>query len=1018
MVKLKHLFFIFLILSLNSCEKKLNEKSRHALPLPVNQNSQKKLSPKITKADSLQLEVTKRLYDKFVSQTHENSEIEFSERLLDSILTSYKYVKNKKAQDAYSFYKTGWHFYMDRIDHVNAIKLIEDFIEINKNDTNHSTIQLLEAYSYLGSELSFSGQCDKAIEYSFEPFLKLYKNQIALYKKQEDIDFLKTGELMTYTGYLECASSLNDGNLQNKILTICEKLIEEQHDVIPWYNVYKSDLLGMMSTIYMSIGDLGKAKVLLDQYSAHMKPQDVVDDLLLSDRKMTYYAEIKDEEKFETEFKISKHHFSRALLQLPPNTEAYFLAVHNHRLAFERFAKLLANKDSTHTTIPNLYHKSLNMTKSVTYDNHINPLNAYRGLILYFNATQARDSATYYLKAYKDLALKLNVVDDIRDTRVYYLENYLIEKKYKYVDSLLNEHLKSLHITDVKKFLTQDGANNKVLANEKTISRLVKMAKILERHAKINPSFGNAQSHEFYLLASALLNALKQNQWFNPKEIKQLEQINAGILSTRTASAANDNLIIKFLENNKSLELLQKNANNHINLKENVTLDSLVKKRERVSRQILNLTNRYLHATNDTIENDQQKYIELLNKRTQINLDIKNENPKYVLYTSSDFDVTAYRSNLDDNTVAIRFYFTDTSCYAYVISKDSLEYFDLGTRQKFTDLIKDFRQKIKNQQYLEKTIASLNTLLKPLFTAVLPYRNYKIIPHEELNYLPFEVLFGSITTSNKVISYNTSLILDSFSHKKTDHTEFAAYTPNYEYNNTIASTDIIKEIERSGNYTLPNALEESAYISNLFKGAFFKDKDATKKHFMTHAPKFSILHLAMHAVVNNSYDTPKAMLLFTGTKEEDYLSINEIYNLNLDADLTTLSACNTGYGKIDPVEGVLSLSRAFQYAGSKSTLTSLWRVPDKQTSEIMKQFYTHLKQGYSKSEALKMSKQNYLKTTDDANLKHPYYWAGFVLTGDTSAIISPTHYWWYVIISFALILIIFLVVKRRLKPKS
>lgn len=1019
MINKNYLFLVVLILLLNACKEKQDKASDSQSPsIHKTNSSQKPLSISYNKADSLQLQKTKRLFDTFMNQIDLNTGLNLSGNLLDSVLKTYSHVKYKKADDAYSIYKNGWHFYMDRNDHANAIKLIEDFILISKNDPEHNKIQLLEAYSYLGSEFSFSGQCDKAIEYSYEPFLKLYKTQLALTEKQrEDVEFLKTGELMTYTGYLECSSLLNDGNLQNKILTITEKLIEEQHDDIPWYNVYKSDLLGMMSTIYMSMGDLGKAKIFLDLYDAYMEPQDVIDDLLLSDRKMTYYAEIKDEAQFEHEFKNSKTNFTKALNQFATTSEEYFLAVHNHRLAFERYATMLAKKNTTHTKIPALYHKSLNMIDGMAYDNYINPLNAYRGLISYFNAIKDKDSAVYYLKHYKDLALDLNVVDAVRDSRVYYLEKHLNEKEYDLVDTLIVDYFKALHITDIKTFLIDNKASNTVLANEKTINRLVKMASLLEKHAKDNPSFGNKQSNEFYLLAASLLNTLKQNQWFNPKEIKQLKQINTGILSTRTALTQTDDLIIKYLESNMSLELLQKNANNNINLNENTTLDSLVKKRARISRQILNLTNRNLNTANDSTQNNQQKYIELLNERAQINSEIKKENPKYKLYTNPDFNLKIYRKDLDYNTVVIRFYITETNCYAYTISKDKLEYFNLGKRQEFTSLVAEFREKIKRQDYLKTTIISLKILLEPLETIISEYDNYKIIPNEELSYLPFEVVFGDISKSEKVISYNTSLILDGFKQQTTSNMLFAAYAPNYEYNNTLANSIIVENLERSGNYALPNALEESAYISSLFEGELFKEKNATKAHFKANATKFSMLHLAMHAVVNNNNKAPQATLLFSGNNEEDYLNLNDIYNLDLNIDLTTLSACNTAYGKIDPVEGVMSLSRAFQYAGSKATVTSLWKVPDKATSIIMKQFYNNLKDGDSKSEALKNAKLDYIKTTEDVNLKHPYYWAGFVLTGDVSPIVLTTNYWAYALIILGLLAIYLLIRSRRLKSK-
>jgi len=104
-----------------------------------------------------------------------------------------------------------------------------------------------------------------------------------------------------------------------------------------------------------------------------------------------------------------------------------------------------------------------------------------------------------------------------------------------------------------------------------------------------------------------------------------------------------------------------------------------------------------------------------------------------------------------------------------------------------------------------------------------------------------------------------------------------------------------------------------------------------------------------------------------------------------------LSACQTGIGKFKYGEGLLSLSRAFAYAGTKSIVATLWSVADLQTSELVQLFYAAFEQKMNKAQALRAAKLQYLKACKNQTLAHPYYWAALILNGDTSEIIVPTN---------------------------
>jgi CHAT domain-containing protein len=142
------------------------------------------------------------------------------------------------------------------------------------------------------------------------------------------------------------------------------------------------------------------------------------------------------------------------------------------------------------------------------------------------------------------------------------------------------------------------------------------------------------------------------------------------------------------------------------------------------------------------------------------------------------------------------------------------------------------------------------------------------------------------------------------------------------------------------------------------------------------------VHFAVHGFVDEENFARSGVILAlqNNDKQDGILQMTEIMRLKLNSDLVTLSACRTGLGKVVGGEGVLGLTRAFLYAGSRSVVASLWNVNDTATAELMKSFYAHLKKGESKDEALRQAKLTLLKGKQ-ANWRHPYYWAPFVLVG-------------------------------------
>ncbi|WP_405574019.1 CHAT domain-containing protein [Winogradskyella sp. Asnod2-B02-A] len=320
---------------------------------------------------------------------------------------------------------------------------------------------------------------------------------------------------------------------------------------------------------------------------------------------------------------------------------------------------------------------------------------------------------------------------------------------------------------------------------------------------------------------------------------------------------------------------------------------------------------------------------------------------------------------------------------------------------------------------IDAKIIKQNTsyLYSKLLTDLDLARTIYIIPDDILYYLPFELLVydNQFLLETNTISYTSSFSFLANNLSKLDYKkDIALFAPSYKQfapsKNQLAV--------RGDPYYLEGTLKEVNSISQLFSNSdLFINDDASKAAFTGLYNNYSILHLSMHSFVNDQ-DSELSSLVFSDNDIDYELYISELYGLNLNADMAVLSACNTGVGELKTGQGVVSMNTAFTAAGVPSVLSSLWSAPDEATQNIMTSFYKHLKKGDLKSNAIRKAKLDYLESVDDPNLTHPYYWAGFVLTGDTSAIVSPTNYWLYGLVFFALILIVFMIAKRRLIPKS
>jgi tetratricopeptide (TPR) repeat protein len=147
---------------------------------------------------------------------------------------------------------------------------------------------------------------------------------------------------------------------------------------------------------------------------------------------------------------------------------------------------------------------------------------------------------------------------------------------------------------------------------------------------------------------------------------------------------------------------------------------------------------------------------------------------------------------------------------------------------------------------------------------------------------------------------------------------------------------------------------------------------------------YSIVHFATHALVDIERPEISGIVLSSGERDgrpqDGVLRMNDIYNLDMPADLVVLSGCATAAGRSMGSEGVFSLSRAFFYAGAERVVASLWPVDDRATAAFMTEFYRALLVDHlTAAGALGVAQRHVAR---DSRWASPYYWAGFVLQGD------------------------------------
>lgn len=569
--------------------------------------------------------------------------------------------------------------------------------------------------------------------------------------------------------------------------------------------------------------------------------------------------------------------------------------------------------------------------------------------------------------------------------------------------------------TPIKKSLQDE----EIIDEYEPSTRLNDAIKLLELAKSLSASQEHLQkkvalvkNHVFKISLKQFKNSYRKNLYTDKLEVV-FDEIISGILRSETSLEGSTNSttdVVESLVNFKSKFLWHHFLLNQKNTVYNAP-DSLLSLEKQLSATILNLqlsdstqnSNRFSDAIAD-------KEIQLKNVQSII----ETYHNSYNYFEKYTFELSGFQKKLGDEQVIYQYNKLGEKLYLFKIKGSSIETADLGDYRDIASSITEYLKLLGQPSSKISTIQEMGlTLFSTLgFSENELSKQHTIIPDKILNYFPFETLTcqDGYLVETTPINYSSSISFLGFEETSgtSQKKDIVIFTPSYDAN--LKSTEQLAF--RNDFYALEGALQEGKLVESITNGVIFSESEASKSNFLENASEKSIIHLAMHAFLNNE-EPELSSLIFT----DGPLYLSELYNVKFNTDLVVLSACDTGIGKFETGKGVISLNNAFLYAGVPNTISTLWSISDKYSKNIMEDFYKSLKEGNSTAVAIQKAKTKYLKNTSNAKLRHPFYWAGFIHRGKSNKIEFPSIFLPTLLVGVLLLvgIIGFFIYKKRIE---
>jgi CHAT domain-containing protein/Tfp pilus assembly protein PilF len=398
-------------------------------------------------------------------------------------------------------------------------------------------------------------------------------------------------------------------------------------------------------------------------------------------------------------------------------------------------------------------------------------------------------------------------------------------------------------------------------------------------------------------------------------------------------------------------------------------------------------------------------------ERQKIEQKIKSEHPLYAtIRYPSPLRLEQIREKLDGDSALLEYSFGEEGAYLFVVTRESFKAYSLPPDQIADDVWK-VRAEVEKPGLLSFSFRKAayrlySTLIAPARPEIAGKRRLLIAPDGALHFLSFEVLLTREASGGRDLPYliqdfslsyiPSASVLSWLSQPRGSAVagaetpkQFLAYAdPDY---GTDALANTRGELERGApeSWRLPRlegTEREVSAIAGLYPSSevqIYRRAEANEENVKHNGLLGTArrIHFATHGVIDQERPEFSGLALTRTNDPSDdgFLRVYEIFNLDLNADLVVLSACETGMGKEVTGEGLVGITRAFLYAGAPSVVVSLWRVADAAAPELMLRFYENLDRSHDKAEALRQAKLAVIDT--GGKYASPYYWAPFVLVG-------------------------------------
>ena len=387
-----------------------------------------------------------------------------------------------------------------------------------------------------------------------------------------------------------------------------------------------------------------------------------------------------------------------------------------------------------------------------------------------------------------------------------------------------------------------------------------------------------------------------------------------------------------------------------------------------------------------------------------------------IKYSNSHVDIRQLQQKLSIKDALVDYTLSDSVLYTFVVTNNDIQLITKTIDSVFFNRLKDYKDVMYTHKFLD--FIRFKNASYYLYTKLIQpiekdnkLENLVIVPDEVLAYLSFD---GLLRKPYDVIDYRFRELDYIFQ----DYSFHYLYFPSmllYEKKGRTKKNKLVAfapSYVNSEYISLDYALKEATEITKICNGDLYINEKATKQNFKEQYQDYNLIHLSMHGETDSVNPSAYSSLVFFN---DELLYNYEVANMEFNADMAVLSACNTGFGTLYKGEGMVSMARNLLQSGCSAVAVSLWEGRDLPNYNIYRLYYRYLKRGMTKSKALQKAKIQHLKQAGDFEVSAKA-WSGIIIIGSNAPVYSAFKY--YSIRIILLLLILCLVIFSSYKIRT